>query len=59
MKHLQRITCPPRRAMSVVEFDGMLAIFGRTLTQLNSAIGFLLTLLGLPSDITGAKEGAE
>jgi len=59
MKHLNTISRTPAQAISIVEFDGLLAVFGRTLTALTNTMNFILTALGYPEDIAGAKGTAE
>lgn len=59
MKHLTPLSSTPRQAVSAVEFSAMLTLFASTVAQLNNAINFSLTLLGLPDDVQGAKSGGE
>ena len=48
MKHFNTITRKPAQAMSVVEFDGLVGMLGRTLTVLSNTLNFLLSTLGIP-----------
>lgn len=59
MKHLNTITRTPARAISIVEFDGILAVFGRTLTTITNTLNFILNAVGFPEDLAGAKGSAE
>lgn len=57
MKHLKSISRTPSPAISLVEFDGILAVFGRTLTALTNTFNFALTVLGLPDEFEAVKGG--
>jgi|JI10StandDraft_1071094.scaffolds.fasta_scaffold3340725_1 hypothetical protein len=59
MKHLSKISRVPSQAISIVEFDGILAVFGRTLTALTNTMNFIITALGYPEDLAGVKGGGE
>jgi len=55
MKHLNTISRTPAQAISIVEFDGILAVFGRTLTAITNSLNFILNAVGFPEDLAGAK----
>lgn len=59
MKHMSTITRTPSQAISIVEFDGLLAVLGRTLTALTNTMNFIITALGYPDQISGAKGNGE
>ena len=53
MKHIAPISSP--RAASIVEFDALVAVFGRTLAAATSTINFILLTLGLPGQVDKIK----
>lgn len=59
MKHLNTISRTPAQAISIVEFDGLLSVFGRTLTAITNTLNFILNAVGFPEDLAGAKGSAE
>lgn len=56
MKHFNTITRTPAQAMSVVEFDGLVGVFGRALTVLASTLNFVLSTFGIPVVAQHQKE---
>jgi hypothetical protein len=54
MKHVNTITRTPGHA-SIVEFDALIGVLGRTITAFTSTINFLLFTLGVPNQIDKIK----
>ncbi len=48
MKHVNTITRKPAQAMSVVEFSGLMTVFGQAITTLTNAFTFVLSAFGFP-----------
>jgi hypothetical protein len=46
MKHFTKISSKPGQAMSVVEFDGAVAVYGRALKALSDTVTFMLSIFG-------------
>lgn len=56
MKHFNTITRKPAQAMSVVEFDGLVGVFGRALAALSSTLNFVLGTFGIPVIVQHQKD---
>ena len=54
MKHLNTISRNPGQA-SIVEFDALIGVLGRSITAFTSAINFVLFTLGLPGAVDKVK----
>lgn len=53
MKHIAPISSP--RSASIVEFDALVAVFGRSLAAATSMVNFVLVLIGLPGQVDKIK----